>query len=295
MTHTPTKNSDTLRGILEEATRQALGDLGRYDGVKAKWFPVGDELANKFVEHALSRLNTRAPVDLDSPSTEVTGTYPEPMTKNSETIDPCKICGGRATCHGQDNPMIPSIKLCRVHCDSCGLSTANYRTRQEAIHHWNTRAPGRGEGQEIPLSGGIKAQYEQDQKTIGEQEMGWEWIPVRAGLPEPGQQVVALRANGSFDRGEISPIWYDGLPGWYMPEGPVTCGSWDDKNPGIVAWMPTPPPRPTATGGITEAEIEREIAEWSASIKGKPKFSERHFLAKRIASLIERAVEERNA
>lgn len=55
------------------------------------------------------------------------------------------------------------------------------------------------------------------------------WISVEAALPEAGKQVAVLRLNGTWDRGECSPIYFDGLPAWYMPEGPAPledCPYW---------------------------------------------------------------------
>lgn len=48
-----------------------------------------------------------------------------------------------------------------------------------------------------------------------------QWVHYSEGLPEAGLQVAVQRKNGTWDRGEIAPIYFDGLPGWYMPEGPI--------------------------------------------------------------------------
>lgn len=60
-----------------------------------------------------------------------------------------------------------------------------------------------------------------------------EWVSVEDRLPEPGEQVIGLRPNKTWDRCECNPIYFEGLPCWYMPEGPR-----DD----ITHWMPLPEP-----------------------------------------------------
>lgn len=55
------------------------------------------------------------------------------------------------------------------------------------------------------------------------------WISIEVQHPEPGEQVLAMRRNGTWDRAEIAPMYFDGLDGWYMPEGPVLledCPFW---------------------------------------------------------------------
>jgi Lar family restriction alleviation protein len=53
---------------------------------------------------------------------------------------PCPFCGKQfVQCYGTDVPPEVKHKLCRVHCDNCGVSTGNYNTRSEAIAAWNTR------------------------------------------------------------------------------------------------------------------------------------------------------------
>ena len=61
------------------------------------------------------------------------------------------------------------------------------------------------------------------------------WISVKDRFPEAGQQVVALRANKSWDRAEFAPLYFDGLPAWYLPEGPTTLDV-------VTHWMPLPEP-----------------------------------------------------
>lgn len=70
-----------------------------------------------------------------------------------------------------------------------------------------------------------------------------EWIDVRERTPEPGEQVVALRPNGTWDRAEFRPFWYGGeLSAWFMPEGPVPAGTWAAPIDGAVRyWLPIPP------------------------------------------------------
>lgn len=61
------------------------------------------------------------------------------------------------------------------------------------------------------------------------------WVSVEERLPEPGVQVIARRANGTWDRAECNPIYFDGLPAWYMPEGPTESGG-----KGITHWSTAP-------------------------------------------------------
>ena len=61
------------------------------------------------------------------------------------------------------------------------------------------------------------------------------WISVEDELPEPGKQVIILRKNGTWDRGECNPIFFEGLPAFYLPEGPLMT---DD----VTYWMPLPKP-----------------------------------------------------
>lgn len=55
-------------------------------------------------------------------------------------------------------------------------------------------------------------------------------------FPKAGQRVVVWRSNNTWDRGEYSPIYFDGLGAWFMPEGPVPCSSWSEDIDTIIAW-----------------------------------------------------------
>jgi Lar family restriction alleviation protein len=55
-----------------------------------------------------------------------------------EKLLPCPFCGGQAALYGNETRH-PNTKMCRVHCAACEASGANYATRQEAAHAWNTR------------------------------------------------------------------------------------------------------------------------------------------------------------
>lgn len=59
----------------------------------------------------------------------------------AQELKPCPFCGGTAQVHGDAAPAYASWKICRVHCDGCGASTCNHRTRQEAVAAWNRRSP----------------------------------------------------------------------------------------------------------------------------------------------------------
>lgn len=63
------------------------------------------------------------------------------------------------------------------------------------------------------------------------------WVAVSERLPEPGEQVIARRCNGTWDRAECNPIYFDGLPAWYLPEGPTMSGP-----DGVTHWALPPSP-----------------------------------------------------
>ncbi len=50
------------------------------------------------------------------------------------------------------------------------------------------------------------------------------WISVDDDRPEAGERVAVLRKNGTWDRGELHPLFFDGLPAWFLPEGPTEIG-----------------------------------------------------------------------
>lgn len=54
-------------------------------------------------------------------------------------LEACPCCGGQISVHGQQT--LNLWKLCRAHCASCGLTTANYATPEEAAAAMNRRAP----------------------------------------------------------------------------------------------------------------------------------------------------------
>ena len=47
------------------------------------------------------------------------------------------------------------------------------------------------------------------------------WIRVEDRLPEDGVHVFVRRRNKFCERAELSSLYFDGLPAWYLPEGPV--------------------------------------------------------------------------
>lgn len=52
--------------------------------------------------------------------------------------EPCG-CKGKPDVVGEDHPI---MRLCRVRCTACGITTASYNTREQAIAAWN-RAMGK--------------------------------------------------------------------------------------------------------------------------------------------------------
>ena len=62
-----------------------------------------------------------------------------------------------------------------------------------------------------------------------------EWVKCGDGYPEAGQRVVVVRRNGSWDRSEYAPIYFDGVGAWYLPEGPTLTKD-------VLYWKPITPP-----------------------------------------------------
>jgi len=50
------------------------------------------------------------------------------------------------------------------------------------------------------------------------------WVSVEDDLPDAGNFVIVRRDNGIFERSEINSLYFDGLPAWYLPEGPAIDG-----------------------------------------------------------------------
>ena len=118
-------------------------------------------------------------------------------------LKPCPFCG----CQTATDIKLTDIGVGSnyvMECDNCAASTGAIPYDEDTIEAWNTRAS--------------------------------PWKPVsEEGLPPHGAPVICKRKNGTVDRGEISALYFDGLPAWYMPEGPVMT---DDGY--IVAWMEIP-------------------------------------------------------
>ena len=89
-------------------------------------------------------------------------------------------------------------------------------------------------GTPIQVSDGFLEDLMRSLRGAVETLRGYQWIPVSERHPEAGIQVVVRRVNGTWDRGEIAPMWFDGLGGWYLPEGPTM---FEDA----PFWFPLPP------------------------------------------------------
>lgn len=61
------------------------------------------------------------------------------------------------------------------------------------------------------------------------------WISVEDRLPEDAVHVFVKRRDRFCDRAELSSIYFDGLPAWYLPEGPTMAVGGD-----VTHWMPIP-------------------------------------------------------
>ena len=61
------------------------------------------------------------------------------------------------------------------------------------------------------------------------------WIRVEDSLPEDGVHVFVKRRNKFCERAELSPLYFDGLPAWYLPQGPTLVDDYD-----VTHWMYIP-------------------------------------------------------
>ena len=59
------------------------------------------------------------------------------------------------------------------------------------------------------------------------------WVSVRHSLPEDGVHVFVKRRNKFCERAELSSLYFDGLPAWYLPEGPTPA----DTDVDVTHWM----------------------------------------------------------
>ena len=55
-----------------------------------------------------------------------------------QDLKACPMCGTGHTQQIGSETYLVEAKFCRVHCE-CGLTTANFKTPEEAIAAWNTR------------------------------------------------------------------------------------------------------------------------------------------------------------
>jgi len=68
------------------------------------------------------------------------------------------------------------------------------------------------------------------------------WIRVEDSLPEDGVHVFVRRRNKFCERAELSSLYFDGLPAWYLPEGPVLVlgGGRQARHRDVTHWMYIP-------------------------------------------------------
>ncbi len=68
------------------------------------------------------------------------------------------------------------------------------------------------------------------------------WIRVGDSLPEDGVHVFVRRRNKFCERAELSSLYFDGLPAWYLPEGPVLVlgGGRQARHRDVTHWMYIP-------------------------------------------------------
>jgi|SaaInlStandDraft_2_1057019.scaffolds.fasta_scaffold13735_4 hypothetical protein len=67
------------------------------------------------------------------------------------------------------------------------------------------------------------------------------WIRVEDSLPEDGVHVFVRRRDKFCERAELSSLYFDGLPAWYLPEGPVFALGWDiPTQRDVTHWMHIP-------------------------------------------------------
>ena len=67
------------------------------------------------------------------------------------------------------------------------------------------------------------------------------WIRVEDRLPEDGVHVFVRRRNKFCERAELSSLYFDGLPAWYLPEGPVfVLGGEIPTQRDVTHWMYIP-------------------------------------------------------
>lgn len=67
------------------------------------------------------------------------------------------------------------------------------------------------------------------------------WIRVEDRLPEDGVHVFVRRRNKFCERAELSSLYFDGLPAWYLPEGPVFALGGDiPTQRDVTHWMYIP-------------------------------------------------------